>query len=639
MKYLLRALLTVFLISLTAQAYAGNPLCWPKQTGQTTEYEHLDDGALERGIPHDYTVLTTGDQSGTTNVSILGNTDAISNEYVWDNRTGLGWQREVTDGLGPGADGKLFWQQWTLTGKTDILFVAKLGSELITNVNDRTFAAASNWTNTDIAAYDEAGDLTITANAADQYCTLPKANAAMTAGNVYKLEFTCDNLVDNWTISDEDANQTISATVTGGGAANTFFFTCSTTGGGIRITSNGNTSSGDFDDFTLKQVTGGEINSAGADFETGAFPEGRIFTVTGDSDNNGTYTVSSTATTTSKITVDETSIEDEAAGDTVNIYTGELRNLCLQSEDFSTTWSTTRSSVGTNATTAPDGTLTADKLVEDGTAGNNHNIYQTIGAANFTDSTDCTCSVYAKQGERTWLCLSLRLKDNSWANGYFDLGNGVVGSKTATSSSIESAPNGFYRCSITHNIASGATDPLFFVALAEADNDQTYDGDGTSGAYLWGAQVEDNAASAGNYVRTTTAVGYEDDLIWQYRLMCCLEEVGGYYDWRVSNRGELESLFKFEGGSGPYIDTTIFPSTPNSEFWCSTTIPNSANNAFDMIFTQGAVFSRKKKQTQRQRKKFRKVVKELDEEYSAIDEAQEKRRERKGLTDRLNNMF
>ena len=51
------------------------------------------------------------------------------------------------------------------------------------------------------------------------------------------------------------------------------------------------------------------------------------------------------------------------------------------------------------------------------------------------------------------------------------------------------------------------------------------------------------------------------------------------------------------------------------------------------------LFSRKKKQTQRQRKKFRKVVKELDEEYSAIDEAQEKRRERKGLTDRLNNMF
>jgi hypothetical protein len=38
-------------------------------------------------------------------------------------------------------------------------------------------------------------------------------------------------------------------------------------------------------------------------------------------------------------------------------------NLVLQSEDFSTTWSLQLSSVTSDATTAPNGTATADKIV------------------------------------------------------------------------------------------------------------------------------------------------------------------------------------------------------------------------------------------------------------------------------------
>jgi hypothetical protein len=62
-----------------------------------------------------------------------------------------------------------------------------------------------------------------------------------------------------------------------------------------------------------------EIRSAGDDFVVAKLPTGRKFTITGSSDNDGTYTVSSlTAATTGVITVEE-DLEDEAAGEAVTL--------------------------------------------------------------------------------------------------------------------------------------------------------------------------------------------------------------------------------------------------------------------------------------------------------------------------------
>lgn len=92
-------------------------------TGQTTSYKTGDDGDLELGIPKDYTILTTGQYSGTTNITINGKTHALSNNCVWDNRTGLMWARYVPNAdIGPAGNGLLFWEQWTLEDKTDISF-------------------------------------------------------------------------------------------------------------------------------------------------------------------------------------------------------------------------------------------------------------------------------------------------------------------------------------------------------------------------------------------------------------------------------------------------------------------------------------------------------------------------------------
>jgi hypothetical protein len=95
------------------------------KTGQVTSYHADDDGDLQLGIAPSYTVLTTGRYSGTVNITVNGKTHATSNACVQDKNTGLMWHREVIQSdIGPAANGKLFWDQWTLGPKIDISFTA-----------------------------------------------------------------------------------------------------------------------------------------------------------------------------------------------------------------------------------------------------------------------------------------------------------------------------------------------------------------------------------------------------------------------------------------------------------------------------------------------------------------------------------
>jgi hypothetical protein len=89
-----------------AAAYA----CLLLKTGQTTQYGgYEDDGYLEKGEAKSYTVLTAGQYSGTTNVTLNGKTDAHSNNCVLDLNTGLMWQRYHFGSIGPTSNGKLPW--------------------------------------------------------------------------------------------------------------------------------------------------------------------------------------------------------------------------------------------------------------------------------------------------------------------------------------------------------------------------------------------------------------------------------------------------------------------------------------------------------------------------------------------------
>jgi hypothetical protein len=175
-------------------------------------------------------------------------------------------------------------------------------------------------------------------------------------------------------------------------------------------------------------------------------------------------------------------------------------NLVLYSEQFNdASWSVAvNASVTANATTAPNGTTTADKIVED-TATSQHIIGQTPTSIN---SVGHTISVYAKAAERSFLFL---FEDSAGGrNAYFDLSNGTIGTLGGSATaSITSVGNGWYRCSVTYT-ASG-TLVRMRVAPATANGTNSYTGDGTSGIFVWGAMVEVSDFGATDYIATTTA--------------------------------------------------------------------------------------------------------------------------------------
>jgi len=88
-----------------------------------------------------------------------------------------------------------------------------ISDELITDINDRTFAAAApGWANAGLSAYNEVGDLSITSNGASQYAALTKtAYGGCTIGKTYRIQCDYDWVSGNWQIQ------------TGGTGANEIF--------------------------------------------------------------------------------------------------------------------------------------------------------------------------------------------------------------------------------------------------------------------------------------------------------------------------------------------------------------------------------------------------------------------------------
>lgn len=178
-------------------------------------------------------------------------------------------------------------------------------------------------------------------------------------------------------------------------------------------------------------------------------------------------------------------------------------NSCLQSEDFGTTWMTVRSSVATNDIAAPDGNLTADKLVEDTSTNNSHFVTQSITVVS---GQKISCSIFAKASERSELLFNFGgAASPAGTTCWFNLSTKSVGTAGAgiDDSGIDDLGNGWYRCWIVFIADANDTFP-FLVALSAGSEDDTYTGDGSSGLYLWGAQCEENVPFPSSYIKTTT---------------------------------------------------------------------------------------------------------------------------------------
>jgi hypothetical protein len=182
-----------------------------------------------------------------------------------------------------------------------------------------------------------------------------------------------------------------------------------------------------------------------------------------------------------------------SSGECGLLIEGSRTNLLLRSEAFdNASWSKTAATVTADAAVAPDGATSADKIVES----NTNALHAVTQSVTISAGSTVTHTVYAKAAERTAIQISLTDGATNVAFLRFNLSTGAFiqaatvsgGSNfSAALSSAEALPNGWYRIVMTITTAVVTTVVSNLILYNSAS---TYLGDGTSGLYVWGAQLE-----------------------------------------------------------------------------------------------------------------------------------------------------
>jgi hypothetical protein len=183
-------------------------------------------------------------------------------------------------------------------------------------------------------------------------------------------------------------------------------------------------------------------------------------------------------------------------GESLGLLIEEQRtNLLLRSEEFeNAAWSKVRSSITANTVVAPDGTLTGDKVIEN-TDNGSHDVNQSFSVVS---GTTYTLTMFVKAAERSFC--EVKLNRTSSGNLFggspsvrVNLETGAVLQTTnSLAHSVVSVGNGWYRISITQTATgSGAQTPG--TSIGQDESTFSYTGDGYSGIYIWGAQLEAGA--------------------------------------------------------------------------------------------------------------------------------------------------
>ena len=181
-------------------------------------------------------------------------------------------------------------------------------------------------------------------------------------------------------------------------------------------------------------------------------------------------------------------------------------NLLTYSEQFdNAVWAKSSTTVTANAAVSPDGVADADKFIA-ASGSSQHYFLQNVSIAS---NATYTTSVYVKSSEynsfEMWL-LNAVTADRAVAN--FNLStatttNTVTGSSpfTGQSSTITAVGNGWYRCTLTATSTGGS---ITIQSRLFPKDSTTYAGDGTSGIFVWGAQLELGSAAT-SYIPTVAS--------------------------------------------------------------------------------------------------------------------------------------
>lgn len=186
-------------------------------------------------------------------------------------------------------------------------------------------------------------------------------------------------------------------------------------------------------------------------------------------------------------------------------------NALTRSEEIDhANWTKLRSTITANAADAPDGSTTADELVEDSTASNDHLAYQNYTRTSVAEYWTGSVYVQANTSRR----IRLIVDDGTFSNFGSQFFDATSGAQTGTASasgtasnayaSMHDVGNGWYRCRLSVRLPATTTARLGIYLCDGASNTVSFNGDGTSGLYIWGAQLQ-RGGQLGRYTPTTSA--------------------------------------------------------------------------------------------------------------------------------------
>jgi len=195
-------------------------------------------------------------------------------------------------------------------------------------------------------------------------------------------------------------------------------------------------------------------------------------------------------------------------GESLGLLVEEARtNLLLRSEEFdNASWDLAAGTGSANATTAPSGSLTADKLIAATTPGTTGQLFQSV---TITSGATVTGSLFVKDGGFDRLEIVLLSNNNTTPYGRATF-NPIAGTITTAAStanggtnasaSVVAYGNGWYRLILTVTYPAVTAAGMRILSF----NSDSAVGDGVKGVFLWGAQLEAGAFPT-SVIPTTTA--------------------------------------------------------------------------------------------------------------------------------------
>lgn len=172
-------------------------------------------------------------------------------------------------------------------------------------------------------------------------------------------------------------------------------------------------------------------------------------------------------------------------------------NLLTKSEDFGdAAWVKMRATIIANATTAPDGSLTADKLTGDGTATS-----YVYAAASFVSGSSYVASIRVKPIGSTYFEIKSFTQAGSSAFTLTGAGSAAAPTGVCTASTITALGDGWYLLNTTILASATGSNNIGFPVA-------NYIGDI---CYIWGAdlRVTNTGVNLPSYQRVNTATDYD----------------------------------------------------------------------------------------------------------------------------------